>query len=65
MGESVGVESADMADGSESGGRVVRCCLIWNNAMVDFEQRVSRDSFPTFAHYRRNTGVAGFIGMRC
>lgn len=31
MGESVGVESADMADGSESGGRVVRCCLIWNN----------------------------------
>jgi len=59
----VGVESADMADGGESGGRVVRCRLIWNNAMVDFEQRVSRDSFPTFAHSRRNTGVAGFLGM--
>ena len=36
----MGVESADMADGGESGVRVVRWRLIWNNAMADFERRV-------------------------
>ena len=31
--------------------------------MIDFEQRVSRDLFPTLAHSRRRIGVAGFTGM--
>ena len=52
-----------MTDGGEGLERgMVRCRLIWNNAMVEFEQCASRDPFPTLAHYRENTNGAGSYG---
>ena len=39
-----------MTDGGEGLERgMVRCRLIWNNAMVEFEQCASRDPFVSHA----------------
>lgn len=62
-GDSLGVE-VDMTGGGWSVGRgMVRCRLIWNNAMVGvLVYCVSRAMFPTLAHSRENRKAAGQFG---